>query len=110
MQFIRLGEDRDALVVNGGGGFHVWDHIWIYPLAPDGIPENPQSPLLDVRGELVEVQQEGRGVTVVRHFACFGGGPCDAQNTYRWNGQRFTYDAQLSNRPEVGQYETMVEQ
>lgn len=55
------------------------------------------------------VRQEEHGVTATRHFARFGGGSSEARNVYFWNGQRVAYDAQLSNHPEVGPGETMVE-
>ena len=96
-QFLQLGEGREAVVIAGAGGARGLYHTRIYALASDGIPEQP---LLEIRGEVVQVHQEDTGVTVTRRFVRSGGGSSEARNVYRWNGQRFAYDPQSSNGPE----------
>jgi len=96
-QFLQLGEGREAVVINGAGGMRGLYHTRIYALASDGTPEHP---LLEVRGEVVQIRHEDTGVTVTRRFVRFGGGSSEARNVYRWNGHRFAYDPQSSNGPE----------
>ena len=96
-QFLWLGEGREGVVISGGGGAHIYEHLWIYALGRDDVPE---ALLFEAQAAAVAVELQGETLTVTRSFDRMGGGPTAAKNVYIWNGGQFVFDATLSNWPE----------
>ena len=106
-KFVDLGgaTPRQAIVVSGGGGAHIYLYSAIYALGQDGVPADL---LFEARGAWVEIEDSKEGLRVIRSFDKMGGGHSSAKNVYGWDGQRFVFDTKQSTWREEPPNMTMV--
>ena len=104
-QFISLQPGHDALVISGGGGAHVYEHVWIYSLTKQDAPKDL---LFDAIGAAVRVEEQNGQMLITRYFDQMGGGSSNTRNVYRWDGKEFTFDSKLSNGPEEAYDQVMA--